>query len=487
MPPGPRRALTRSTCFAVTKSASKGRMTVNETPRDDLTVIPGIGPVRQRWLREALGVETYEDLAAFSADELEARMKAAGRSVSRSDIERWIGEAQRLASPEPTEAGDELVGNEAPEEAAPEEEKWRPFASFVVEYQKREEGEERRTTVHHMEEDKDASWPEIVRIELCQWMLEQIGEPAPDLEEEMRAQDRERLEEELEEREAEARRQLEQALVEERARMQQTAQEEVEARRAEALRQLEEELAEERAQLRQALEQEIEERRADALQQVEAELAEERAETEQALEQELVAQRAAAVQALERELEEMCAEVLEEVEEEVVEVSVPPPAALEAAPEAAVEAPPEVPLPPSRVAVEKAIAFKIAELRAYQPPRTGEPLPMEGTEAAPMLLKHDSPFAILVFFQLEEADATALAAREATYTVQIHARDLSTGETQQLGRTQPSSFVEGKSSYTDTLSHIELPAGLYRLTVLVTSETTPPGVGYRVVPMLLIA
>ena len=39
---------------------------------NDLTAIKGIGPARQQWFKESLNVSTYEDLAALSAEEVEA-------------------------------------------------------------------------------------------------------------------------------------------------------------------------------------------------------------------------------------------------------------------------------------------------------------------------------------------------------------------------------------------------------------------------------
>ena len=417
-------------------------MTANATPRDDLTAISGIGPVRQQWLREELEVDTYQDLAAFTVDELEAQMREAGKSVSRSDIEHWLHEAQRLSGSEATA-----------EEANSPEEKWKPFASFVVEYQEREGGEGRRTTVHHMEKDKDADWLGIVRAELCQWMLEQAGETVPDLEaleQEIREDAQERLQEELEEREREARRQLEQAL------------------------------AEERAAAEQALEEEMARRREATVRAVEADIAEERAQARQELERELAARRAASIQALEQEVEERRAE---EAMEGVVEAPAREPPTLEEAVETEEEAVAQPPLE----AADEMIAFAVTEIRGYQPPYIGEPRTIEETDVAPAQLRRDFPFALVILFRLEAADARALAAKGATYTAQIYARNLSTGKTRQLGRTPPSSFVEGRMSYTDTLSNIELAAGAYQLTVFVTTETTPPGLGSRVVPMLLIA
>ena len=65
---------------------------------DELTAIEGIGAQRGRWLREALGVSTYEALASLSAADIEARLRAEGKVVSRSAIEAWIGKARELSA-----------------------------------------------------------------------------------------------------------------------------------------------------------------------------------------------------------------------------------------------------------------------------------------------------------------------------------------------------------------------------------------------------
>ena len=59
----------------------------------DLTVIKGIGPVRQRWFNDSLNVYTYRELAALPAEEIESKLKAEGSITSRNDIEQWIAQA----------------------------------------------------------------------------------------------------------------------------------------------------------------------------------------------------------------------------------------------------------------------------------------------------------------------------------------------------------------------------------------------------------
>ncbi len=144
--------------------------------QDDLTVIKGIGPARQRWLKEVLGVHTWKDLAALSADEIEARLKTEGQVVSRNEIERWLAQARDLAARPIEEIGP--AETKEPLVAAIDGE-WKPFASFVVEFQARQGAgrqEVHRTTVHHMEADRSERWPGIETTQLCQWMLDQISE-----------------------------------------------------------------------------------------------------------------------------------------------------------------------------------------------------------------------------------------------------------------------------------------------------------------------
>lgn len=56
---------------------------------------------------------------------------------------------------------------------------WKPFASFVVEFQARKvkgNTEEQRTTVHYMEADKSQTWSGVEAEHALQWVLDQLGE-----------------------------------------------------------------------------------------------------------------------------------------------------------------------------------------------------------------------------------------------------------------------------------------------------------------------
>ncbi len=162
---------------------------------DDLTVIKGIGPARQKWLRESLDVITFADLAARSVAEIEARLKADNQIASQSTIETWIAQAREHAeaarAAETVEAvtgeqenypaagaNDSAEGNDGgPAPAKKRKDGWTPFASFVVEFQERGvagQALEFRTTVHHIEADSGTNWPGIEREKHCSWMLEQV-------------------------------------------------------------------------------------------------------------------------------------------------------------------------------------------------------------------------------------------------------------------------------------------------------------------------
>jgi hypothetical protein len=126
---------------------------------DDLTVIEGIGATRSQWLQTSLGVQTYADLAALSADEVVAALRAAGQVASPSVVASWIARARELAG-------------------AAEHPDWVPLASFVVEFQGCQATPGLRTAVHHVEADETEAWPGIETERVSEWMLERAPEPA---------------------------------------------------------------------------------------------------------------------------------------------------------------------------------------------------------------------------------------------------------------------------------------------------------------------
>jgi ribosomal protein L32 len=148
----------------------KEEITNDNVDYDDLTVIKGIGDVTQQWLRDALGVYTYSDLALLSVKEIEARSKADRKIVSRSKIESWVADAQALS--------DSTTFVDQPEDIeSPDKSLWYTVATFVVEFEKQEGGEEDlfRTKAHHMEADVTKMWSNIEWSKLGQWIFGQLN------------------------------------------------------------------------------------------------------------------------------------------------------------------------------------------------------------------------------------------------------------------------------------------------------------------------
>ncbi len=163
-------------------------MNTQKKQLDDLTVIKGIGPTRQEWLRKSFDIQTYNDLAALSPDELEIQLKAEGRIAARAELEGWLIQAKRLAnqanvsSPALLSSPRSLAMNNPLVDSVNH---WQAFASYVVEFQTRtleaaQSMPEYRTVVHHMEADIGQTWPGINTTDLCEWILAQARPPAPE-------------------------------------------------------------------------------------------------------------------------------------------------------------------------------------------------------------------------------------------------------------------------------------------------------------------
>ena len=174
---------------SLTRSVNLFPIHLTKPVPDDLTLIKGIGPSRQRWLREVYQVQTFADLAGLSLDEIEVQLKVTGQVVSRRHIHHWLADARQLAASQyllylqqsklfHIHAASQPVQPQ-PSDHANQPEAWRPFASFVVELQTQVNEaleNEMRTKVHHIETDTCATWPGVVSEQLCRWMLEQLGD-----------------------------------------------------------------------------------------------------------------------------------------------------------------------------------------------------------------------------------------------------------------------------------------------------------------------
>lgn len=68
--------------------------------QDDLTIIKGIGKVRQQWLRDHLQVQRLADLAALDPAIIEKEIAHEHMPVSLTEITRWVDEAAFLSDTE---------------------------------------------------------------------------------------------------------------------------------------------------------------------------------------------------------------------------------------------------------------------------------------------------------------------------------------------------------------------------------------------------
>ena len=147
--------------------------------RDDLTRIKGISKVRQEWFAESLQVVTFQELANLLPEEVQQTFKQQGKGVSLRSIESWIAQAQEFAAeatePAPTQA---LVNvkTSPPLMISNRKEGWKPFASFVIEFQKSEAGAY-QTMAHFMEKDLGKRWSGIEAMQVCTWMQDRLDVP----------------------------------------------------------------------------------------------------------------------------------------------------------------------------------------------------------------------------------------------------------------------------------------------------------------------
>ena len=153
--------------------------------KDDLTRIKGIGQARQAWLANLFDISSFSDLAALTVDQIEAALKAEKRSmITRSDIHDWLVQARELAAAKDAAA---LSAADTQKAGGAATSDWTPFASFVVEYRRREAddaAEEHQTHVHHVEGDENGTWPGLEAKALGPWMRERAERtvmPEPDV------------------------------------------------------------------------------------------------------------------------------------------------------------------------------------------------------------------------------------------------------------------------------------------------------------------
>lgn len=150
----------------------------------ELTCIRGIGATKKQWL-ESLGIGTIHALAQATIAELKEQLKEMGCTVSRSEVEGWVKQAQILTNysshetslPE-AEFSQELPKAIASDVAPLPTENWHTLTSFNIEVQTREiDGiRERRTLIQQLETEAIARWAGIAEEPLHQWMHERLSE-----------------------------------------------------------------------------------------------------------------------------------------------------------------------------------------------------------------------------------------------------------------------------------------------------------------------
>ncbi|EIJ34539.1 hypothetical protein [Thiothrix nivea] len=135
---------------------------------DDLTLIKGIGPVRQQWLLEHFNADSFQALAALNPLEVERLLSLEKAAPSLKEITRWIQEAGELAS---QVAGN---GNGNCHEC-------RSLATFIVDYLTYlDDGGERqfKTLVTQMDVETDSAvseeWPSLKQHQPCEWMKQRL-------------------------------------------------------------------------------------------------------------------------------------------------------------------------------------------------------------------------------------------------------------------------------------------------------------------------
>lgn len=134
---------------------------------DDLSVISGIGPARQHWLSESLGINTFRGLALLSVTRAIEKLQADGHKISASELEHWIAAAQEKLQEK----------QDNPDKG------WKPVAVFVLEFSKQSNIDETmvyRTIVHDMQGDISKKWAGLEGEQAFCWILHTLNKQLPE-------------------------------------------------------------------------------------------------------------------------------------------------------------------------------------------------------------------------------------------------------------------------------------------------------------------
>lgn len=152
---------------------------------ESLTSIRGIGSAKKLWL-ESLGIQTIADLVQLSPEGLKLQLKQAGYTLSASEVESWLDQAQALItpSPAPDETDPHLTPPDLQIEATALSPDWDLMTAFnlesqgcfAVELQTRQVNgkTEQRTLVQHLETGKQETIAGVDQDKLQRWILHQL-------------------------------------------------------------------------------------------------------------------------------------------------------------------------------------------------------------------------------------------------------------------------------------------------------------------------
>ena len=144
---------------------------------DDLTQIPGIGEQTAERL-DAIGIRTYAELAASSADDIVTRLPDVS-GLSSTRIEDWREQARNLATGATT-------GQSVPQDEPVVLGDGQRYESFMVRLLLNRDGSVRMTTVRHIGTGAKRQWPGLERDALPSYMVAvaaSAGSPTEALEE----------------------------------------------------------------------------------------------------------------------------------------------------------------------------------------------------------------------------------------------------------------------------------------------------------------
>jgi hypothetical protein len=137
----------------------------------ELTQIRGIGATKKQWLA-ALGIHTVEALAQIDVEELKTQLKDSGYTVSRTEIDAWVQQAQAIVPDSfPQESVSETAAQ--PPASTPT---WTTISSFQIEFQSRSiDGvAEQQIFVQKLDDKVSHTWFYVNENELQNWILEHI-------------------------------------------------------------------------------------------------------------------------------------------------------------------------------------------------------------------------------------------------------------------------------------------------------------------------